>query len=101
MEMEVPSFLTLEPNNGFDLSAMKNILQLWQVDLSDQVLSTQGAACSTRSNALQNDVIRQVDNFGESLWRWSRVSVLLCEIYKALYRPQIVTSREKRENVVT
>jgi len=69
MEMEVPSFLTLEPNSGFELAAMKNNSPLWKVGLSDQVLSLQGAACSMRSSALQDDVIRQEHNLRKKGYR--------------------------------
>lgn len=41
METEVPSFLTLEPSNGFNLSVTKKILLLYPFNLSDQVLQAQ------------------------------------------------------------
>lgn len=69
MEMEVPSFLTLEPSNGFDLSAMENNSPPWKGDLSDQVLLIQGAACSMRNSALQDDVIRQEHNLRKKGYR--------------------------------
>lgn len=38
METEARSFLTLEPSNGFDWSASKEILVLCPFKLSDKVL---------------------------------------------------------------